>query len=77
MPKVVLFFSDVIIRLDRMIHRIIQGEIDDPTGLPGQAGHDRHSRVALFWSDDSDGVFTGNFLHSYKNFDIQDNTFFT
>jgi hypothetical protein len=28
----------VIIRLDRMIHRIIQGEIDDPTGLPGQAG---------------------------------------
>jgi hypothetical protein len=28
----------VIIRLDRMIHQIIQGEIDDPTGLPGQAG---------------------------------------
>jgi hypothetical protein len=30
--------NKVIIRLDRMIHRIIQGEIDDPTGLPGQAG---------------------------------------
>jgi len=28
----------VIIRLDRMIHWIIQGGISDSTGLPGQAG---------------------------------------
>jgi hypothetical protein len=37
----------VIIRLDRMIHQIIQGEIDDPTGLPGQAGQRQTSESCI------------------------------
>ena len=41
----------VIIRLDRMIHRIIQGKLTIRLDCPVKPGNDRHPKVASFCSD--------------------------
>jgi hypothetical protein len=41
----------VIIRLDRMIHWIIQGGLANRLDCPVKPGNDRHPSVALFCSD--------------------------
>jgi hypothetical protein len=44
--------NKVIIRLDRMIHRIIQGKLMIRLDCPVKPGNDRYPGVALFCSDD-------------------------